>query len=81
MWDCSGVLAEIATIETPELGDRSYALFTGAGAVVVDPQRDIDRVLSLLSDRGARLTHVVETHIHNDYVSAPRSCAGPPARR
>jgi len=37
MWDCSGVLAEIATIETPELGDRSYALFTGAGAVVVDP--------------------------------------------
>ncbi len=69
MWDCSGVLAEIATIETPELGDRSYALFTGAGAVVVDPQRDIDRVLSLLSDRGARLTHVVETHIHNDYVS------------
>jgi len=40
-----------------------------AGAVVVDPQRDIDRVLSLLSDRGARLTHVVETHIHNDYVS------------
>jgi glyoxylase-like metal-dependent hydrolase (beta-lactamase superfamily II)/rhodanese-related sulfurtransferase len=69
MWDCSGVRAEIATIETPELGDRSYAIFTGAGAVVVDPQRDIDRVLSLLSDRGARLTHVVETHIHNDYVS------------
>jgi hydroxyacylglutathione hydrolase len=69
MWDCSEVPAEIATIETPELGDRSYAIFTGAGAVVVDPQRDIDRALSLLSDRGARLTHVVETHIHNDYVS------------
>lgn len=66
---------EIATIETPELGDRSYAILTDGGAVVVDPQRDIDRVLSLLSDRGARLTHVVETHIHNDYVSgAPELC-------
>jgi hydroxyacylglutathione hydrolase len=69
------VPAEIATIETPELGDRSYAIFTGTGAVVVDPQRDIDRVLALLSDRGARLTHVVETHIHNDYVSGgPELC-------
>ncbi len=75
MWDRSGVPAEIATIETPELGDRSYAVLTGIGAVVVDPQRDIDRVLALLSDRGARLTHVVETHIHNDYVSGgPELC-------
>lgn len=75
MWDRSGVPAEIATIETPELGDRSYAILTGTGAVVVDPQRDIDRVLGVLSDRGARLTHVVETHIHNDYVSgAPELC-------
>jgi glyoxylase-like metal-dependent hydrolase (beta-lactamase superfamily II) len=63
------VPAQIATIETPELGDRSYAIFAGAETVVVDPQRDIDRVLTLLSERGARLSHVVETHIHNDYVS------------
>ena len=69
MWDRSGVPADIATIETPELGDRSYVVFAGPGTVVVDPQRDIDRVLDLLSDRGARLTHIVETHIHNDYVS------------
>jgi hydroxyacylglutathione hydrolase len=63
------VPAQIATIETPELGDRSYAIFAGGEAVVVDPQRDIDRVLTLLSERSARLSHVVETHIHNDYVS------------
>jgi glyoxylase-like metal-dependent hydrolase (beta-lactamase superfamily II)/rhodanese-related sulfurtransferase len=75
MWDRSGVPAEIATIETPELGDRSYAIVAGAEAVVVDPQRDIDRVLALLADRGARLSHVVETHIHNDYVSGgPELC-------
>jgi glyoxylase-like metal-dependent hydrolase (beta-lactamase superfamily II)/rhodanese-related sulfurtransferase len=69
MWDRSHVPPEILTIETPQLGDRSYAIVTGTEAVVVDPQRDIDRVLELLSDRGARLSHVVETHIHNDYVS------------
>lgn len=60
---------EILTIETPQLGDRSYAIVEGGEAVVVDPQRDIDRVLELLAGRGARLSHVMETHIHNDYVS------------
>jgi len=60
---------EILTIETPELGDRSYAILAGTECVVVDPQRDIDRVLELIADRGARVSHVVETHIHNDYVS------------
>jgi hydroxyacylglutathione hydrolase len=69
MWDRSDVPPEILTIETPELGDRSYAIVAGTEAVVVDPQRDIDRVLELLADRGARLSHVFETHIHNDYVS------------
>jgi glyoxylase-like metal-dependent hydrolase (beta-lactamase superfamily II)/rhodanese-related sulfurtransferase len=69
MWDRSHVPPEILTIETPELGDRSYAIVSGTEAVVVDPQRDIDRVLEMLSDRGATLRHVVETHIHNDYVS------------
>ena len=66
---------EILTIETPELGDRSYAIIAGTEAVVVDPQRDIDRVLGLLSGHRARLSHVVETHIHNDYVSGgPELC-------
>jgi hydroxyacylglutathione hydrolase len=75
MWDRSWVPRDIVTIETPELGDRSYIIFSGTEAVVVDPQRDIDRVLAVLSDRGARLSHVVETHIHNDYVSGgPELC-------
>jgi hydroxyacylglutathione hydrolase len=69
MWDRSTVPPEILTIETPELGDRSYAIVAGTEAVVVDPQRDIDRVRELLSARGASLSHVLETHIHNDYVS------------
>ncbi len=59
----------IVNIDTPTLGDRSYLVHDGEVAFVVDPQRDIDRVLALLEEHGVRLTHVFETHIHNDYVT------------
>ncbi|GGC13781.1 MBL fold metallo-hydrolase [Cellulomonas carbonis] len=59
----------IVPIETPTLGDRSYLVHDGRVAFVVDPQRDIDRVLRLAEDAGVRITHVFETHIHNDYVT------------
>lgn len=59
----------IVPIETPSLGDRSYVVHDGEVAFVVDPQRDIDRVLSVLEKHDVRLTDVFETHIHNDYVT------------
>jgi glyoxylase-like metal-dependent hydrolase (beta-lactamase superfamily II)/rhodanese-related sulfurtransferase len=59
----------IVAIDTPTLGDRSYLAHDGQVAVVVDPQRDIDRVLDLASEAGVRITHVFETHVHNDYVT------------
>jgi len=60
---------DIAIIETTGLGDRSYLVSTEGIAVAIDPQRDIDRVLDLAHERGVRITHVLETHIHNDYVT------------
>lgn len=60
---------QILTIDTPTLGDRSYVVHDGEVAFVVDPQRDTDRVTALLDEHGVRLTHVFETHIHNDYVT------------
>jgi glyoxylase-like metal-dependent hydrolase (beta-lactamase superfamily II)/rhodanese-related sulfurtransferase len=59
----------IIPIETPTLGDRSYLVHDGEVAFVVDPQRDIDRVLDLAADQRVRITQVFETHIHNDYVT------------
>ncbi len=59
----------IVPIETPSLGDRSYVVHDGDAAFVIDPQRDIDRVLELLEEHRVRLTDVFETHIHNDYVT------------
>ena len=60
---------EIITIDTKALGDRSYLVLDGDIAAVIDPQRDIDRIESLLTERRLRLTHVFETHVHNDYVT------------
>ncbi|GAA2863579.1 hypothetical protein GCM10020220_061070 [Nonomuraea rubra] len=61
--------ADVHVIATSSLGDHSYLATDGQSAVVVDPQRDVDRVLSLAGRTGVRVTHVVETHLHNDYVS------------
>ena len=58
---------KVTIIETSGLGDRSYVVADGGAAVVIDPQRDIDRVLDVVGE--ARVTHVLETHIHNDYVT------------
>jgi hypothetical protein len=63
------VIAEIVAVDTPTLGDRSYLVHDGKVALVIDPQRDIDRVLALTVERGVRITHVFETHVHNDYVT------------
>src|SRR5262249_36763015 len=60
---------EVAVIETPSLGDRSYLATDGSVALASDPHRDIDRVIALAQRQGAGITHVFETHIHNDYVT------------
>jgi glyoxylase-like metal-dependent hydrolase (beta-lactamase superfamily II)/rhodanese-related sulfurtransferase len=60
---------DIVTIATPGLGNRSYVVHDRDSAVVIDPPRDIDRVMRVLDDRGLRPTNVLETHVHNDYVS------------
>src|ERR1051326_5971405 len=62
-------MAEVLPIETPGLGDRSYLVHDGRTALVIDPQRDTDRVTALAQARGLRITHVAETHIHNDYLT------------
>jgi len=60
---------DVITLPTTDLGDRSYLVVAGGTALVVDPQRDIDRVLAAAKPLGVVIRHVLETHIHNDYVS------------
>ncbi|MDO0973000.1 MBL fold metallo-hydrolase [Mycolicibacterium frederiksbergense] len=60
---------DVTIIETSGLGDRSYLVSDGDVATVIDPQRDIDRVLDLAREKNVTISHVLETHIHNDYVT------------
>jgi hydroxyacylglutathione hydrolase len=57
---------------TPSLGDSTFLLRSGEQALVVDPQRDVARVLDGLLKTGATLRFILETHLHNDYVSGAR---------
>ncbi|MEU9737140.1 MBL fold metallo-hydrolase [Streptomyces sp. NPDC048002] len=59
----------VDTIEVAGLGNRSHLAGGGRTAVVVDPPRDVDRVIEAAVRRGVRIAHVVETHLHNDYVT------------
>ena len=43
---------QVITIETPSLGDRSYIAHDGEKALVIDPQREIDRVLHHIEQHG-----------------------------
>jgi hydroxyacylglutathione hydrolase len=60
---------QVEVVSTSELGDRSYIVHDGEAALVIDPQRDIDRVEAVLAQHNLRCVLVAETHIHNDYVS------------
>lgn len=60
--------------DVPGLAHYSYAVGcekTGQMAIV-DPERNIERYLDFARRNGARVTHVLETHIHADYASGAR---------
>jgi hydroxyacylglutathione hydrolase len=52
-------MVEIISVGTPSLGDRSYLAHNGEVALVVDAQRDIDRMLGLAARLQVRITHVL----------------------
>jgi hydroxyacylglutathione hydrolase len=61
----------VEAIPAPELGNASFLVADtdrGVG-VVIDPLRDIERYLTVASDLNVKLTHALDTHLHNDYVS------------
>ena len=60
---------DLELFQTPGLGDSSYLLASGREAVLVDPQRDAWRFVEAARERGWRIRHVLETHVHNDYLS------------
>ena len=51
------------------LAHASYLLASEGEAVVVDPQRDIELYLRTASEHNLKIRHIVETHLHADFVS------------
>lgn len=44
-------------------------------ALVIDPERDIDRYVDIAAEEGLRIVAVAETHIHADFLSGAREFA------
>jgi hydroxyacylglutathione hydrolase len=55
----------------PELGNASFLVIDSErqAAVVIDPFRDVDAYLTRAEALGVEVTHALDTHLHNDFVS------------
>ena len=60
-----------------KLAQASYLIACEAtgSALIVDPNRDVDRYIRAAEAEGVEITHVTETHIHADFVSGSRELA------
>ncbi len=56
------------------LGDSSHMVGSEqvGVAAVIDPLRDVDIYLDAANELGVRITHIFETHLHNDFISGSR---------
>jgi len=57
------------------LAQASYMIGSGGIAAVVDPRRDIGSYLEEAERENLRIRHVIETHLHADFVSGHRELA------
>jgi hydroxyacylglutathione hydrolase len=59
------------------LGNTAHLVISESGrvAALIDPLRDVDQYVDAARIEGVRITHVLETHLHNDFVSGGRELA------
>ena len=57
------------------LAHASYMVGSEGVAAVIDPQRDVDIYLEAAASNGWKIEHIVETHLHADFVSGHRELA------
>ncbi|HUA60947.1 MAG TPA: rhodanese-like domain-containing protein [Verrucomicrobiae bacterium] len=70
---------EPVTVERFYLGCLAHASYMVASegvAAVIDPQRDIDVYLDMAAQRSWTIEHIIETHLHADFVSGHHELAG-----
>lgn len=57
------------------LSHASYMIGSEGVATVIDPQRDVQIYLDEARKQGLKIEHVIETHLHADFVSGHRELA------
>lgn len=57
------------------LAHASYMVGSGGIAAVIDPQRDVDIYLDAAREAGLKIEHIIETHLHADFVSGHHELA------
>ena len=59
------------------LGNSAYLIGSHETqqGILIDPLRDVDRYLHAASNLGVTLTHVLDTHLHADFISGNREIA------
>jgi hydroxyacylglutathione hydrolase len=59
------------------LGNSAYLIGSHdtKQGILIDPLRDVDRYLYAASELGLTLTHVLDTHLHADFISGNREIA------
>src|SRR3979490_1155229 len=67
----------VEALPAAELGNASFLVANpdrGTG-LVVDPYRDVDDYLTRADELGIKVTHALDTHLHNDFISGRRELA------
>jgi hydroxyacylglutathione hydrolase len=57
------------------LAHASYLVSSEGVAAVIDPQRDVDLYMEAAAKAGLKIEHVIETHLHADFVSGHHELA------
>jgi glyoxylase-like metal-dependent hydrolase (beta-lactamase superfamily II) len=65
----------ILQVARPGRGDLSYLIVSQGEAALIDPMRDTQEYLDLITANNARLTHIFDTHNHADRISGGRFLA------
>ncbi len=57
------------------LAHASYMVGSEGVAAVIDPQRDVDLYIEAAANKGWKIEHIIETHLHADFVSGHHELA------
>lgn len=59
----------IQQIFTEKIAHSSYILAGDKDCAIIDPRRDIEIYIEMTRELGVKITHILETHLHADFIS------------